>query len=178
MLQSTAPSQGSAQRTVLHGSGRLWLVQGAEDESKFPGELLSQPQAAAAHCRQTDHANVQMFAFQHTQICVGHTGEAPGKVKAVAIDSDVGAQPVQPLTDALPHEPLGMVHVGGSVEEVPRAGVSLPLEGVVIPTDRLGIPIQPAAELHITSQHHHSRWPCYHGVARPMQRRATAESVS
>jgi hypothetical protein len=80
---------------------------------------------------------------------VQRTGEAACKVKAVAIDADVGAQPVEPLADALAHELLRVVDVGRCMEKVPCARVALPAEVAIIPTDGLGIPVQPPAKLQV-----------------------------
>lgn len=86
----------------------------------------------------------------------GHTAEAAGEIKAVAIDADVGAEPVEPLTDALTDKRLRMVDVWRRVEVVPRALVATAPEVAVIATDCVGVPVQPAPKLHTHHVYFHT----------------------
>lgn len=88
-----------------------------------------------------------MFASQQGR-GRGRTAEAAGEVEAVAVDADVGAQPVEPLTDALAHKRLRVVDVGRGVEVVAGARVAAAPEVAVVAADRVGVPVQAPPELH------------------------------
>lgn len=69
------------------------------------------------------------------------TAKATGEIEAIAIDPDVGPQPVEPFADPLADKVLRVVDVGGGVEVVACARIAASPEVVVVPTDSVCVPV-------------------------------------